>query len=285
MPLSPPDPPVATKAGTASMLATARRILRFRGLLFILTARELKARYRGTVLGFFWSLVNPLLLLGVYSFVFAFAFVPQRSAGAEPYALFLVTGLFPWIWVSGSLLDAAGSLSANAGLIKKAAFPAELLPLVAVLSSGAHFLLALPVLAAALALGRLLGHPVGGWASLGFPAVVLLELPVLAGLALGLASLQAHFRDVRDILANALTLLFFLTPVLYPLEAIPAGWMRRLLGANPFTPFTLAYQQMLFAGQWPAARTWAAMAAIAAASWLLGSLLFERLRETLVEAV
>jgi ABC-type polysaccharide/polyol phosphate export permease len=267
------------------MLATARRIVRFRGLLLTLTARELKARYRGSVLGFFWSLVNPLLLLGVYSFVFAVAFVPQRGASAQPYALFLVTGLFPWIWASGSLLEGVVSLHANAGLIKKAVFPAELLPLVSVLANGVHFLLALPILAGALVLGRALGHPVGGWSALGLPAVVLLELFLLAGLALALAALHAHFRDVRDILANLLTLLFFLTPILYPLDALPAGWVRRALAANPFTPFTLAYQQLLFSGELPAAGLWLQMAVLAALAWALGSFLFERLRETLVEAV
>ena len=267
------------------MLSTARRIVRYRALLATLTARELSARYRGSVLGFLWSLANPLLLLGVYSFVFAFAFVPQRSAGADPYALFLVTGLFPWIWASGSLLEGVVSLQANAGLIRKAVFPAELLPIVSVLANGAHFLLALPILAAALVVGWLSGYPVGGWTALLLPAVVLLELPLLAGLALALAAFHAHFRDVRDMLANALTLLFFLTPILYPLEVLPETWMRRAIAANPFTPFTLAYQKLLFAGELPGLSLWLHMAVLAAAAWALGSWVFERLRETLVEAV
>jgi ABC-type polysaccharide/polyol phosphate export permease len=267
------------------MLETAPRIVRFRGLLLILTARELKARYRGSLLGFFWSLANPLLLLGVYSFVFAVAFVPQRNAAVEPYALFLLTGLFPWIWASGSLLEGVVSLQANSGLIRKAVFPAELLPVVAVLANGAHFLLALPILGGALAVGRGLGYPVGGFSAGLFPVVVLLELPLLCGLALAVAALNAHFRDVRDILGNLLTLLFFLTPILYPLEALPHGWIRRAIAANPFTPFTLAYQHLLFLGEVPGPLLWLQMAAYSAAAWALGSILFERLRDTLVEAV
>jgi ABC-type polysaccharide/polyol phosphate export permease len=117
------------------------------------------------------------------------------------------------------------------------------------------------------------------------PAVIALELPLLAGLALALSALHAHFRDVRDILANLLTLLFFLTPVLYPLEALPAGWMRRIIWANPFTPFTLAYRQVLFTGELPGVALWLHMAALAAAAWAVGSLVFGRLRETLAEAV
>ena len=98
----------------APVIATATRILRQRQLLAVMTARELKARYRGSVLGFLWSLANPLLLLGVYTFVFGLVFQP-RAAGQSPYPVFLVCGLFPWIWVSSSLNEATASLTANAG--------------------------------------------------------------------------------------------------------------------------------------------------------------------------
>lgn len=268
------------------MLAMARQIFRYRDLLRSLIARELKARYRGSLLGFFWSLVNPALLLAVYTFVFGIVFRPRiEDAATSPYALFLVTGLFPWIWVSSSLLEGTVALVQNAGLLRKAVFPAALLPLVAVGSHLVHFLLALPILGAALIGGRLLGHPVGGWPALLLPIIVALEIPLVAGLALGLAALEAHFKDIRDILANLLTLLFFLTPIIYPLAAVtyePLWWLIRL---NPFTPFTLAYQQALFGGIWPSANLWLQMAACATVGWAIGSWLFGRLQDTLVEAV
>jgi ABC-type polysaccharide/polyol phosphate export permease len=266
------------------MLQPAREILRFRSLLATLTSRELKARYRGSVLGYLWSLANPLLLLAVYAFVFGFVF-HSRFEGAQPYAVFLITGLFPWLWASSSLLEGSMSFIANAGLLRKAVFPVELLPTVAVLSNLAHFLLALPILGAALVLGHLLGYPLGGWAALLMPFIVLLQLPMLVGLALGLSALNVHFKDVRDIVSNLLTLVFFLTPILYPLstlEAYPALWW--LVRLNPFTPFTLAYQQTLFFGVVPDAELWVQMVAVAALSWIAGSWLFGRLRETLVEA-
>ena len=267
------------------MLRTARQILRFRGLLATLVGRELKARYRGSVLGFLWSLVNPTLLLAVYTFVFNVVFKPQHAQGADPYALFLVTGLFPWIWLSGSLLEGAMSLLNNAGLIRKAVFPAALLPIVPVLSNLVHFVLALPVLGVALVVGRLMGYPVGGWTALLLPAIVALELPLVAGLALGLAALNVHFKDVKDILTNLLTLLFFLTPVIYPLAWVtlePLWWLVRL---NPFTPFTLAFQQTLFYRVVPDPTLWVQMALAGAIAWAAGAWLFERLSETLVEAV
>jgi len=266
------------------MFATAREIHRFRGLLWALVGRELKARYRGSVLGFFWSLVNPTLLLLVYSFVFGYVFRPQRAAGTDPYALFLITGLFPWIWLSTSLLEGAMSLIANAGLIRKAVFPAALLPMVAVFSNLVHFLFALPVLLIAIFGGRALGYPVGGFEVLLLPVVIALELPLVCGLALGLAALNVHFKDVKDILTNLLTLLFFLTPVIYPLQAVgikPLWWLIR---ANPFTPFTLAYQQLLFFSVVPDVTLWLQMILVSIIGWLLGSALFERLSDTLVEA-
>jgi ABC-type polysaccharide/polyol phosphate export permease len=261
------------------------QLFRFRGLLGTLTARELKARYRGSVLGFFWSLVNPLLLLAVYSFVFGFVFRRPVGTGVEPYALFLVAGLFPWIWTSASLLEGTLALSTNAALLRKAVFPAELLPVVPVLANLVHFLLALPIVAAALGVGRWLGYPLGGWGALAVPAVMALQLVTLAGMALGLAALNAHFKDVRDLLGNLLTLLFFLAPILYPLEAVPFAPLRAVIRANPFTPFTLAWQAMLLEGTVPAPAVWLQMAAVALVSWAAGAALFGRLRETLVEAV
>lgn len=267
------------------MLRTAVQLVRFRGLLATLTVRELKARYRGSVLGFFWSLVNPLLLLAVYTFVFGLVFRRPLGGGAEPYAVFLVTGLFPWIWASASLLEGTMSLITNAGLLRKAVFPAEVLPMVAVLTNLAHFLLALPIMVIALGAGRAFGFPVGGWGALLLPAVVALQLPMIAGLALGLAALNVHFKDVRDILANLLTLLFFVAPIIYPLEAVTLRPLALLVRLNPFTPFVLAYQQTLFAGTVPGPWLWLEMAAVATVCWAAGAWLFGRLRDTLVEAV
>ena len=264
------------------MLEAARQIYRYRSLLWNLTVREIKARYRGSVLGFLWSLANPLLLLAVYSLVFGFIF-QQRIEGADPYPLFLICGLFPWIWISTSILEGTMSLVANAGLIRKSAFPAELLPTMSVLSNLVHFVLALPILAAALVTGRLLGSPVGGLPFLLLPVVVALQLPMIAGIALGLAALNVHFKDVRDLTINAITLLFFLSPILYLLSVLPPR-LQLLIHLNPFTPFILAYQEVLFHGVVPGPVRWLAMIGVSALLWVLGASLFERLRDTLVEA-
>src|SRR5688572_15401077 len=129
------------------MLHNLAQLPRYRALIHSLVARELKARYRGSVLGFFWSFINPLLLLLIYTFVFTIV-VPNRDPLAQPYALFMFCGILPWTWFSSSLSEASNSLIANGNLIKKVLFPAEVLPIVSVLANMVHFFLGLPILAA-----------------------------------------------------------------------------------------------------------------------------------------
>jgi ABC-type polysaccharide/polyol phosphate export permease len=115
--------------------------------------------------------------------------------------------------------------------------------------------------------------------------VVALELLLLSGLALGLSVLHVHFKDVRDLLANVLQLLFFLAPILYPLAFVEWRWARALVVINPFTPFILAYQDLLFFGELPGLRVWLAMVAAAAGCWALGAWLHRRLEPSVAEAV
>src|SRR5215212_3483257 len=212
------------------MFGNLVRLFRYRGLIQSLVARELKARYRGSVLGFFWSFINPLLLLAIYSFIFT-TIMPNRAEGLQPYALFLLCGILPWNWFATSLSDAAGSLIAGGNLIKKVLFPAEVLPIVNVLANMVHFFLGLVILVLFLAIYR---HAPDPWDLLWFPVVVLVQLVLTCAGGLLLAALTVHFRDIRDILANVLTLWFFATPILYWIAEAP-GFSKRVLDANPMT--------------------------------------------------
>lgn len=265
------------------MIEVARCLIRYRGLVWTLVLRELRARYRGSVLGFLWSLINPLLLLAVYSFVFS-QILPRDVVSVEPYGVFLVTGLFPWIWVSTSLLEGCSSLTGNSALIRKAVFPVEVLPAVAVVANLVHFLLALPIVAVALILSRLLGYPVAGWTFVLLPAVLLIEVVVVAGLVFALSAVNVHFKDVRDLLGNVLVLAFFMAPIIYTLSDIPPE-LAQLVQLNPFTSFTVAIQDLLFFGRLPVTGDWLVMAVIAVVSWAVGASLFARLSDTLAEAV
>src|SRR6476469_10132777 len=129
------------------MLSNLAKLIRYRGLIQSLVARELKARYRGSVLGFLWSFINPLLLLSIYTFVFT-VIIPNRNVLTQPFAIFIFSGILPWNWFSSSLIEASGSLVSGGNLIKKVLFPAEILPIVNVLANMVHFFLGLLILVA-----------------------------------------------------------------------------------------------------------------------------------------
>jgi ABC-type polysaccharide/polyol phosphate export permease len=258
------------------------RLVRYRGLIQSLVARELKARYRGSVLGFFWSFVNPLLLLLIYTFVFT-KIMPNNSLGDQPYAVFLFCGLLPWNWFQTSLLDAAGSLIAGGNLIKKVMFPAEVLPLVSVLANMVHFGLGLIILAAFLVIYR---RPPDPWGLLWFPVAVAVELVFTSALALFVSALAVHFRDIRDILANVLMLWLFATPIIYPWFQPNVQQYRGLFNINPFTHLAVAYQEILFfdgpVGHW---KWLVALGAVSVPLFLAGYWVFDRLRDSFAEAV
>ena len=263
------------------MFHNLAQLIRYRGLVQSLVARELKARYRGSVLGFLWSFVNPLLLLGIYSFVFG-TVLPNTLAGVQPYALFMFCGILPWNWFSTSLTDAAGSLIAGGNLIKKVLFPAEILPLVSVLTNMVHFFLGLPILLLFLAVFR----PPALWHLLWFPIAVLVQLVFTSALALIVAALAVHFRDIRDILTNLLTLWFFATPIIYPWFQPGLERFKRLFDANPFTHLAVSYQEIFFFHE--ALGHWKWLIALGVGSvflFLAGYWLFDRLRDSFAEAV
>jgi ABC-type polysaccharide/polyol phosphate export permease len=264
------------------LLAHLHQLFRYRALIQSLVARELKARYRGSVLGFLWSFVNPLLLLLVYTFVFTVVLPAAHPPDLQPFALFMFCGILPWTWFSSSLLEASNVLIAGGNLIRKVLFPAEVLPIVTVLAGLVHFCFGLPILAAFLIYYRV---PLVAADLQWFPVILLIQLVLTLGLALLVSALTVHFRDVRDLLANLLTLWFFATPIIYALSQVP-GSVRRLLNLNPFTHIVVAYQEVLFrAGpftQWPR------LLAVGVGSLLVlvcGYFVFDRLRDTLAEEV
>ena len=265
------------------MFHNLRQLVRYRALIQSLVTRELKARYRGSVLGFFWSFINPLLLLVVYSFVFTVVLPGTHPKEIEPYALFLFCGILPWTWFSSSLTEAANSLMAGGNLIKKVLFPAEILPIVSVLANMMHFFFGLPILVAFLLYFR---PTITIVEVLWFPVVVAVQLLFTLGLSLLLAALTVHFRDIKDILSNLLTLWFFATPIIYPMHLAPGTISKAVLNANPFSHFAVSYQEILFYdgpfGHW---KWLMAILAGSIALFLLGYFLFDRLRDSFAEEV
>ena len=269
------------------MLSNLANLFRYRGLIQSLVARELKARYRGSVLGFFWSFINPLMLLLVYSFVFEHI-LDQRGLGLPHYELFLFCGLLPWTWFSSSLLESSGVLISGGNLIKKVLFPAEVLPIVTVLSNMVHFFLGLLILAAFMLWYR---WPVNALELAWFPVAVLVQLILTLGFAFLLSALTVHFRDIRDILGNLITFWFFATPIIYSYikpdgtQAI-TGWAGTLLRINPFTHLAITYQEILYFDGPVGHSYWLlVLGAISIVWFLFGYFVFDRLRDTFAEEV
>ena len=264
------------------MLSNLRELFRYRALIQTLVARELKARYRGSVLGFFWSFINPLLLLLVYSFVFTVIIPRGEIVDVEPYAVFLFCGLLPWTWFSSSLSDGANVLIINGNLIKKVLFPAEILPVVAVVSNMVHFLFGLPILIAFLVFYSV---PLRPSELVWFPLLVSVQFILTLGLATVLAALTVHFRDIKDLLANVLTLWFFATPIIYPMSAVPERG-KPFMDLNPFAHLAISYQEILFYdgpfGHW---KWLLALALAGVVLFLMGYALFDRLRDSFAEEV
>ena len=262
------------------------QLIRYRGLIQSLVAREVKARYRGSVLGLFWSFGNPLLLLLVYSVVFKY-FVADRS-DVQPYALFLFCGLLPWTWFSSSLNESAAVLVSGGNLIKKVLFPAEVLPIVSVLSNMVHFLFGLPILAGFLIYYMYVGESgvaLHAAELIWLPVVILVQLILTTGLALILSALTVHFRDLRDILANLITFWFFATPIIYPWKSVPG--LKVLLDLNPFSHLAISYQEILFFKENAFGHVWwlLALGGVSIVVFLAGYWLFDRLRDSFAEAV
>ena len=264
------------------MLSNLRQLFSYRALIQILVARELKARYRGSVLGFFWSFINPLLLLLVYSFVFTVVIPRGEFMDLEPYAVFLFCGLLPWTWFSSSLSDGANVLIINGSLIKKVMFPVEVLPVVAVVSNMIHFLFGLPILFAFLGFYAVPFQPTElVW----FPLVMSVQFILTLVLVMVLSALTVHFRDIKDLLANLLTLWFFATPIIYPMSALPERG-KAFMDLNPFAHLAISYQEILFYdgpfGHW---KWLLALAVAGVVLFLVGYGLFDRLRDSFAEEV
>jgi lipopolysaccharide transport system permease protein len=266
------------------LFSNLANLFRYRGLIQSLVARELKARYRGSALGFVWSFINPLLLLLIYTYVFT-AVMPNNTEGVQPYALFMFCGILPWTWFSSSLSEAANSLIAGGNLIKKVLFPAEVLPIVSVLTNMVHFFLGLPILIAFLLVYQHFPRPEN---LLWFPVAVLVQLVFTVALALILSALSVHFRDIKDILANLLTLWFFATPIIYPWFQPSVRKFHTFFDINPFTHLAVTYQEALFFNQGPVGHWKWLLGYLGVGSVLLflaGYWLFDRLRDSFAEAV
>lgn len=232
------------------MFETLSEIVRHRALVWSLVQRQLAVRYRGSVLGFVWTFLNPLFLMLVYTLVFSL-FV--RDPSIEHYGTFVFCGLLPWIWFSSALLEGANAIVGGGTLITKALFPPQILPAVVSLSHAVNFLLSLPMLLPFLIQA---GRPFG-WALLALPVVMAVQFFLIFSIVLGVSALNVHYRDVQHILGNVLSLWFFVTPVIFSVDSLKSRhWIFTLLIAkvNPMGVLAESYHEILYWGHFPSWR-------------------------------
>jgi len=269
------------------LVKNLKELYRYRVLIQNLVSRELKARYRGTVLGFLWSFFNPLLLMSVYTIVFGFILKPKDPAfDGSPwfYALFLFCGILPWVWFSSSSIESANTLMINGNLIKKILFPAEILPIVTLTSNFVHFSLGLPILFIFI---FVFGKTLTLYALL-LPVVFLVQYIFSLGFGFLISALTVHFRDIKDILGNLLTFWFFTTPIVYSLNSPPIQEHRAikmLLTLNPMTHIMEGYHDCLFYGRMIHWSSLGLSFLVGLVLFYVGYAVFDRLRDSFPEEV
>ncbi len=263
-------------------------VYRSRDLLWNLTLRELRTKYRRSFLGWAWSMLNPLSQILIYGFVFGTLLGAQAPtgdpSGLDSFAFFLLCGLLPWNFFSLITSLGLGAVSSNAGLVRRVAFPREVLVFSNVLHACVQFSIEMTLLLVILLVA---GSPFLPW----LPVVVLTSilLAVFAtGLALALSVLAVYFRDMSYLWAIVTQVWFWATPIVYPptlLETEAPSWINTVLKFNPMNGFIEVYRRSLYDAGAPGLTTMLGLVAISFASLLIGWTIFARMTRRLPEEV
>jgi ABC-2 type transport system permease protein len=228
----------------------------YRELIRNLVTKDLKLKYRDSVLGFLWSLANPLLLILVYSFVFGHIL----RGGPANFAYFLMVGILPWNFFAQSLMMSTGSILDNGTLIRKVAVPMEVFPITTVLFNLAQFLLALVIF---FPMAWLFFKVPLAWSWLNFFPILVVQIVFTLGLSFIISTATVFYRDVRHFIEIFLMLVFWLTPIIYDAQLAPA-LLQRVLYMNPFSYFILAYQDALYRNVFSSLEQWVVIMLLAA---------------------
>lgn len=264
------------------MLSNFVKLFKYRELLFSLTRKELKVKYRGSILGFFWSLLNPILTMLVYSFVFSIV----MRLGIKDYAIFLLCALLPFNFLSNSVNYGASSIVANGNLINKIYFPREIIPLSIVLANLINFLFELCALFLALAF---LGYKFYIYIYL-LPILIVVQFFLVAGATLIVSSLNVFFRDLQHLITIIMMIWFFGTPIIYPIELVPVNF-QFILKANPMTVFSILYRNIFYYVNYPESLHFPSLKVILVcigvtfSIFILGYYIFKRLEPRFAEEI
>lgn len=257
------------------MINRFKELYAYREMIFSLVKRDLKGRYKGSVLGFLWTFLNPLLQLAVYTMVFS---VIMR-AGIEDYYLFLFVALVPWIFFSTSLSGGSSCIWAQQEMVKKIYFPREVLPLSYVASQFVNMLLSFVVIFVVLIFS---GHTLNPLALLCLPVVMLVEFILALGMAMLTSAITVYLRDLEYILGIVTMAWQFLTPVMYSGDMVPEE-IRWAFNLNPMTPVIQVYREILYYGNVPELNTLLSATIFGVVVLIIGWCVFHQLQKHFVE--
>jgi ABC-type polysaccharide/polyol phosphate export permease len=245
-------------------------------LLVALTSRDLRMRYQGTIFGYLWWISRPIALGAVLYFTMG----RVVRLDIDNYGVFLLSALFPWFWFQGAVGEGAGAFIANAGLITRVVFPRVILPIASVLYHSAQFVMTLPILIVFV-------YVAGGEAHIswiyGLPLLFAVQMFLVIGIALFLASLYVFIRDVGPILDITLLLTFYLSPIIYDKERIPEN-LQQIILLNPLVPLLEAWRALFLSGEAPGLDLWPTLA-FGCAVFVIGLYLFRKMEKHFVDAL
>lgn len=247
----------------------------YREMIFSLVKRDLRGRYKGSVLGFLWTFLNPLLQLVVYTVVFSFI----MKAGIDDYYLFLFVALVPWMFFGTCLSAGASCIWAQQDMVKKIYFPREVLPLSFTISQFVNMLLSFLVIFLVLFLS---GKGINMKAILFLPIIMLVEFVLALGITFIVSAITVYFRDLEYILGILQMVWMYLTPVMYSIDMVPEKYWS-IFHLNPMTSVIIAYRDVLYYQKSPEIRTLLQAIILGVVTMIIGVFLFGRLKKNFAE--
>lgn len=251
---------------------------RFRQSLWLLTIRDLRVRYSTSALGYLWSILDPLVMAAIYWFVFTQVF--ERPVGTEPYIVFLLTALLPWMWFNGAVSDSTRAFLKDAKLVRSTKIPRTIWVSRLVLSKGIEFVASIPVLAVFAILTGAVLH----WQAVYFVLAVLLQAALTVGVGLIVAPLVVFFRDLERATKLALRFLFYASPIIYGLPDLQKLGLDFWASFNPLSGIFSLYRAAFFPDQleWFAVLVSAGMSGL---MLVLGILVFHRTERAVLKEI
>lgn len=269
--------PVYSSEANRGPRAHLVQLVRQRNLIWELTSRNLKVRYRRSVFGFLWSILNPLFNALVFNFVFNVLL----KTPIERFGLFITVGLVTWNAFGASVIESMSAITGSAHLVTRVRFPSEVLPIATVVTNMINFVLATPSILIMMVVTRTAPHI----QMVLYPWALFCLFCFSLGIALMAAATNVFFRDTRNFLDVLISLWFFLTPIIYNLDAVfvsPAG-QRLVYWLNPMASIVTLFRHMFYTGYWDAPSFIARTTAASVATMVVGWVFFFRLSDSFVE--